>query len=96
MKFKKEIKLIISTFAEEDLKEAKEYYNSKKEDLGDEFVEEVEKTLKRILLNLQQYPKVKKEIRKALTDKFPFIIFFVFKSFIVNVLAVFHTSRKPN
>ncbi len=93
---KKENQLIISQLAEEDLKEAKEYYNSKKEGLGDEFVSEIEDTLKRIVLNPKQYPKVKKDIRKALTNKFPYGIFFVFKSYIINVLSVFHTSRNPD
>ena len=93
---KKENQLIISQLAEEDLKEAKEYYNSKKEGLGDEFVSEIEDTLKRITLNPKQYPKVKKDIRKALTNRFSYGIFFVFKNYIINVLSVFHTSRDPD
>jgi len=57
---KEEYQLIISQLAEEDLKDAKDYYNSKKEGLGNELIYDVEATLKKILLNPKRYPKVKK------------------------------------
>ena len=93
---KKENQLIISQLAEEDLKDAKEFYNSKKEGLGDELVSEIENTLKRIVDNPKQFPKVKKDIIKALTNRFSYGIFFVFKHYIINVLSIFHTSRNPD
>ena len=74
----------------------KNFITLKKEGLGDEFVSEIEDTLKRITLNPKQYPKVKKDIRKALTNRFSYGIFFVFKSYVINVLSVFHTSRDPD
>ena len=93
---KKENQLIISQLAEEDLKDAKEFYNSKKEGLGDELVSEIDDKLKRIVNNPKQYPKVKKDIRKALTNRFSYGIYFVFKDYIINVLSIFHTSRNPD
>jgi len=74
----------------------KNFITLKKEGLGDEFVSEIEDTLKRIINNPKQYPKVKKDIRKALTNRFSYGIFFVFKNYIINVLSIFHTSRNPD
>ncbi len=42
-------KLIIGPFAEEDLKNAKEYYELQKEGLGDELVEEVKNTIAKVV-----------------------------------------------
>jgi len=88
-------KLIIGPFAEEDLKQAKEYYESQKEGLGDEFVDEVEKTTEKIVQNPLQFPKVKKDLRKASVQRFPFGILYVFKDSLINVLSIFHFSRNP-
>ena len=83
-------KLIISPFAELDFEEAKSYYNIQREGLENEFIEELEDTLKRIKNNPKQYPKIRKKIRKAIVRRFPYGIFYVF-----NILAIFHFSRNP-
>jgi plasmid stabilization system protein ParE len=88
-------KLIISELAEEDLRDAKSYYESKRTGLGEELVEEVEITLNNIVANPKQFPIVKKDIRKGLVNRFPFAIYFVFKNYIINVLSIFHASRNP-
>lgn len=88
-------RLVISSFAESDLQVSKEWYDLQKEKLGDDFVYEVDKMLQTVLLNPFQYPKIKGEIRRALTQKFPFGIFFFIEEDIINVIAIFHFSRNP-
>lgn len=90
-----ENKLVIGPFAEEDLKEAKEFYELQKEGLGDEFVGEVEKTIEKIIDNPLQFQKVKKDMRKVGVTRFPFGVFYVFRDSMINVLSVFHFSRNP-
>jgi len=80
-----ENKLIIGPFAEEDIKQAKGYYEMQKDGLGDEFMEDMEQTIKKIVQNLLQYPKTKKDMRKAGLNRFPYGIFYIFKSSVVNV-----------
>lgn len=87
-------KLQIHPFAELDLEDLKNYYDLKNEELGEEFVAEVKKTIKRIEENPYQFPK-EKQARKALVKKFPFIIFFYIKELLIVVFAIFHTSRNP-
>jgi len=88
-------RLIINPFAELDLQMAFEWYNLQKEGLGEEFISEVDKTINRIIQNPNQFSKVKKSIRMAIVKRFPFGIFYVIKSDIINVFAIFHFSRNP-
>ena len=91
----KKFKVIISPKAEQDLKNSRNYYNEQKENLGNEFVADVKTTVKRIEENPLQFPKYKKEIRKANTNRFPFAILFFVKDTLVNIFAIFNFSRNP-
>jgi plasmid stabilization system protein ParE len=88
-------RLIISSFAEDDLQVSKEWYDLQKELLGEKFINEIDKTLQIILLNPFQFPKIKGEIRRAIIQKFPFGIFFFVEKDNINVIAIFHFSRNP-
>ncbi|MFN8254079.1 MAG: type II toxin-antitoxin system RelE/ParE family toxin [Bacteroidales bacterium] len=87
--------LKINPFAEEDIIDSYEFYESEKEGLGVEFVQEIKKTIARIEDNPNQFPKIRNQIRVALANRFPFIIIYYIKGLIINVFAVFHTSRNP-
>lgn len=89
------MKLKISPFAINDLEESFEYYNHKVEKLGNKFAEEVDNTFVQIKRNPKQFEKPYKEIRKALVNRFPFIIFFTIKNKTIYILAIFHSSRNP-
>ena len=91
----KNYKLLINPFAELELDEAKEWYNLQQEDLGERFVKEIDKTVFRINENPLQFPKEKKQIRKARVNNFPYSIFFYTTNDLINVFAVFHSSRNP-
>lgn len=85
----------IHPFAELDIKHAKEWYNGKSDNLGDEFFIEVEKTISQLLYNPKQFPTVTKNIRKAVVKRFPFCIFYIVGANTIDVYAVFHNSRNP-
>jgi len=91
----KDFQLIINPFAEEDLKEAKKWYNSQLDNLGDDFLKEVGKTISYIKENPFQFQKARKQIRMAVVKRFPYSIYFVVNNQTVNVFAVFHSSRNP-
>ena len=89
-------RLIIGPFAELDLQVAYDWYELQKEVLGEEFIEEVEKTIHRISQTPLQYSKVKKLVRMAAVKRFPYGIYFFIKEDIINVIAIFHFSRDPS
>ena len=55
-------RLIINPFAELDLQIAYEWYDLQKEGLGEEFILEVDRTIKRIVQNPKQFGKVRKDV----------------------------------
>ena len=91
----KQYELSILKAAKSDIRHANIWYNLQKENLGNEFLIEIEKYLVQIQTNPKQFPKHKNSIRKAVLRKFPYCIFFSIQSNIIKVIAVFHNSRNP-
>lgn len=89
------MKIKISPYALNDLDESIKYYNLQKEELGNDFAKNIDKVLKRIKNNPNQFPVTYKEMRIVRTEKFPFNVFFVVKGKTNYVLGIFHTSRNP-
>lgn len=92
----KRYRLIISDFAESDLKIAAAWYASQKEGLDLDFINEIEKAIQRIQDNPRQFAVVRKQIRMSIVKRFPYGIYFYVAGDIINVFAVFHFSRNPN
>ena len=65
-------------------------------DRKEQFVRSIEETVKRIAENPFSFPIWEGNIRRALTSKYPFQIFYWIESeTMVKIVAVSHTSRKP-
>ena len=81
--------------AVEDIEDVKEWYNSRQTGLGDEFVEEVEKTVDSIQDNPYKFAKKHQDIRQAQTHRFPYLISYIIEKIEINVLSVLNGSRDP-
>ncbi len=90
------MRIKISPFAETDFDIAVEWYNSKRDVLGNEFAYEVSRMFERIKSNPLQFPKEYGKMRKAVIKRFPYSVFFVVKEDIAFVLGIFSASRNPN
>ncbi|SRR5260221_5939488 len=88
-------RLIVRPLAEEDLKEAMEWYNLQLEGLGDKFIHFVDRKLSEIVINPLHYQIRHKSIRTTLVDKFPYNIHFTIKNDKIVVHSFYHTSRNP-
>jgi hypothetical protein len=71
----KSYRLLIRPEAEFDLAAAYRWYEEKDAGLGDEFLRTVEASLRGIQKDPQTHQKIYKEIRRALTRRFPYGIF---------------------
>jgi plasmid stabilization system protein ParE len=89
-------RLIIRPEAEADLTEAYAWYESQLTGLGAEFLLVVEAPLAAIQRNPRQYQVIHRRVRRALTRRFPFGIFYLIRRNTVIVLAVLHASRDPH
>lgn len=87
--------VIIRPEAEEDIKEAFQWYDKKHIELGKDFLHCVEEGIKKIRNNPQLYPIVYRNIRRILIRRFPFCIFFIETPDKLVILAVIHGRRNP-
>lgn len=90
-------KLIITKTAKADIREAVMWYNSKQKGLGKRLTESIKAKSKLI----RQYPKAcpirYKNVRTAITEKFPYMIHYIDNADAkqVVIVAFFHTSINP-
>lgn len=89
------LELIIRPEAEEEMAEAYDWYERLVDGLGAEFLLNVDATMNAILRNPQQFSVVYKNLRRALTRRFPYQVLFVVEDSRIIVIAVFHGKRNP-
>ena len=87
--------LILRKEAEEDIREAYDWYESQHQFLGTSFLSEIESTLELIHENPQLYAHAYKSIRRALCKRFPYAIYYMENATNIVVIAVLQQRRKP-
>ncbi|MFC1764966.1 type II toxin-antitoxin system RelE/ParE family toxin [Planctomycetota bacterium] len=88
-------KLIVRPEAEAELEEAFAWYEQQVAGLGSHFLLAVDAIINSIQRNPLQYPVVYKGVRRALTRRFPYQVFFVVKDMQISIIAIFHGMRNP-
>lgn len=82
--------------AEMDLSEAQRWYAAQADGLGEDFLSEVNRTLESAAANPMLYPEMHRGVRRALTNRFPYGIFYLPERDRIVVLAVIHLARDPD
>ena len=82
--------------AEADLSEAAIWYQQQQRGLGDDFLDEVLTLSQSIKEHPLAYPVVHREVRRALTSRFPFGVFYRVEKEIIIIFAIMHASRDPS
>jgi plasmid stabilization system protein ParE len=72
-----------------------DWYEEKQIGLGVDFVAKVRDVLNRIAKNPRIHATIHGDVRKAVVQRFPYIVLCVEEPDEVVVIAVFHTSRDP-
>ena len=88
-------RLIIRPEAEADLTDAAEWYDTREPDLGLELVSEVHSAISRALKNPESFTCVRRNptVRRVLTRRFPYRIFFMVRPDAIVVFAMLHAAR---
>ncbi len=81
--------------AEVEMLEAAEHYDRQNLGVGDEFLDEVQRTVDRIVENPRLAPIVREGIRRRITHKFPFGILYRVDPDEIVIIAVMHLRRRP-
>jgi hypothetical protein len=82
--------------AEKELAEAIDFYERAVPGLGLDFLEEVERTINRILLQPEAWTRVSKRHRRCRTRRFPYGVIYSVENDVVLVTAVFNLRRHPD
>ena len=78
-----------------DIEAAFEWYESEQPGLGFESLDEVRAVYDRILGGPFKYQELRSGIRRALTRRFPYGIFFSIEGDVIVILAILDTARDP-
>lgn len=81
--------------AEGELRDAINYYNSERPGLGIEFAREIRLTINRIKAHPYAWTKVDDEIRRCLTDRFPYSALYQIIGQEIIIVAFMHHKRHP-
>jgi plasmid stabilization system protein ParE len=76
-----------------ELDEVYSWYESQQSGLGDDFLEEVEQALNRVVQMPESYAAIYRDVRRAVVRRFPYTIYYRIVSSRVIVTAVFHGHR---
>lgn len=88
--------LTIDPAAEQDTLDAASWYEEQRSGLGAGFLDAVEQLTHRISETPLQFPVVYREVRRGLTRRFPYGIYFRVSAEAIRVIAVLHLVRHPD
>jgi toxin ParE1/3/4 len=80
--------------ADADIQEAHQWYESQRAGLGDEFLLALAETFSHLEEGPERFPRYFNQYRRALTDVFPFKVFFHIEGDAVIVARVLHAARE--
>jgi plasmid stabilization system protein ParE len=87
--------VIVRPEARRELYEAYQWYEDKRAGLGEELLLVVDAAIEQIRRAPDAFPVVHRNVRRVLTKRFPYGIFYVVEPERIVVLAVFHGRRDP-
>ena len=85
----------LSDIALTDLAAARDWYDEQGEDLGRQLMDDVFQAIRVARERPMSCPQVEDEIRSIRCDRFPYKVYFLPAKDVIEVLAVYHTSRDP-
>jgi plasmid stabilization system protein ParE len=89
-------RLVIAPEAEQDVREAYDWYEKHRPGLGEEFLGCVDACVHQICRTPELHAKVLEDYRRTMVRRFPYAIFYEYSDRTVTVYCVFHTSRNPD
>jgi len=87
--------IIFRPEAEEDVRQSYLWYEERQIGLGRRFIDSLDAALTGIRERPLVYQVVEGNVRRALTRRFPYGVFFLTEPQRIVVLAVLHTARDP-
>ncbi len=87
--------LLVRSAAAADIEEAYSWYRNRAAKLGDQFLVEVDRALRRITTNPEAYPVLHRDTRRILLRRFPYGLFDRLYGDTILIVGCFHARRDP-
>jgi plasmid stabilization system protein ParE len=81
--------------ASAELEEAAEYYEVRRANLGQQFIQQVEAALEFVKLFPNGWPRVSERSRRIRTRRFPYGVVYQIHADYIRVIAIMHLHRRP-
>lgn len=78
-----------------EARDARVYYDAQREGLGARFSREVAATVRRVRELPLAWPEVDPPVRRALVNRFPYLLHYAVEGDTVLILGVYHAKRRP-
>ena len=88
-------RLLSDVASDADIEAGFEWYESEQPGLGLEFLGEIRAAYARILDGPFKYEELRSGIRRALTRRFPYAVYFSVDDDLIVIIAVLDTARDP-
>ena len=90
------MRIIFNELARDELNDAVDFYNLELSELGNNFKEEMKKSINRIINYPTAWPTITQNIRKYILHNFPYKILYSIEKDHIYMVAIAHQHRKPN
>jgi len=91
----KPYRILSDVASDADIEAGFEWYESEQTGLGLEFLDEIRAAYARILDGPFKYEELRSGIRRALTRRFPYAVYFSVDDDLIVIIAVLDTARDP-
>lgn len=89
------LEVVFRAAARREFIEAAAWYEAQRVGLGAEFLSEIERCIASAAEHPQLYAAVRADIRRVVTRRFPYAVYYRQRDKLIVVLAVFHGRRHP-
>lgn len=89
------LRVVFRPAARREFDDAADRYDEQRSGLGEEFIVEIDQAVSKAAANPEHYPIVFGDVRRAVTRRFPFSVYFRVRGDSMVVLSVFHGRRNP-
>ena len=89
------LRVVFRRAARREFDDAADRYDEQRPGLGEEFIFEIDQAIVKAAASPERYPIVFDDIRRTVTRRFPYSVYFRVRRDSMVVLSVFHGRRNP-
>ena len=89
------MEVIFRPAAEQELREAHDWYEARESGLGTEFVRSVDACVQMIRRQSEIFPVIYKRVRRGVLRRFPYSVLYFSLADRIIIVSIFHSSRDP-